>query len=106
MNLQVRTRAAFLILLFATMSLARTGKPSLPSQGVVPDETTAVKVAGVLLPPIFGDEEVSKYLPYHAQLRGGVWTVYGTLKPGFRGGTPMMTIRKDDAKVLEVWHSQ
>lgn len=56
--------------------------------------------------PIFGQAEVTKYLPYHAHLKDGIWTVYGTLKPGSRGGTPQMTIRKKDGKVIEVSHSR
>lgn len=81
-------------------------RASLPSQGVVPDEVTAVKIAEAVFPPIFGDEEVSRYKPYHATLKDGVWTVYGTLKPNARGGTPMMKIQKYDGKVVEIWHSQ
>jgi hypothetical protein len=83
-----------------------TDKSPLPAQGIIPDEVTAVKVAEAVFPPIFGSEEVTKYVPYHAQLKEGIWTVYGTLKPGSRGGTPQMTIQKKDGKVIEVWHSQ
>lgn len=78
----------------------------LPSRGIVPDEVTAVKIAEAIFPPIFGQEEVNRYLPYHAQLKDGIWTVYGTLKPGSRGGTPQMSIQKKDGRVIEVWHSQ
>jgi hypothetical protein len=101
----VRICAVFL-LLFAVSSATAADKSSLPSQGVVPDEATAVKIAEAVFPPIFGTEEVAKYFPYHAQIKEGVWTVYGTLKPGSRGGTPMLRIEKQDARVLEVWHSQ
>ena len=80
--------------------------PSLPSRGVVPNEITAVKIAEAVFLPIFGEEEVSKYRPYEATLKDGVWTVYGTLKPNARGGTPTMTIQKSDGKVLDVWFSQ
>jgi hypothetical protein len=78
----------------------------LPTQGIIPDEVTAVNVAEAVFQPIFGTEEVKKYLPYHAQLKEGAWIVYGTLKPGSRGDTPQMTIQKKDGKVIEVWHSQ
>jgi len=81
-------------------------RSSLPAEGVIPDEVTAVKIAEAILPPVFGDEEVSKYKPYHATLREGIWTVYGTLKPNARGGTPMLSVQKIDAKVIEIWHSQ
>lgn len=81
-------------------------RPSLPISGVVPDEQTAVKVAEAIFQPVFGSAEVEKWRPYHAQLdKSGIWTVYGTLPTGFRGGTPMLKINKRDGRVLEVWHS-
>jgi hypothetical protein len=98
--------AVSLMLMAACHEMSGTGKSPLPPQGVIPDEATAVKVAEVVFPPIFGSEEVAKYLPYHAQFKDGVWTIYGTLKRGSRGGTPQMTIQKKDGKVIEVWHSQ
>lgn len=87
------------------MSCGSAEKSSLPPEGIIPDEITAVRVAEAVFPPIFGSEEVKKYLPYHANLKNGIWTVYGTLKQGSRGGTPQMTIQKKDGKVIEVWHS-
>jgi NTF2 fold immunity protein len=98
--------AVSLMLVSASRAVGGADKLPLPPQGIIPDEVTAVKVAEVLFPPVFGADEVTKYLPYHAQLKDGVWTVYGTLKPGSRGGTPQMTIQKKDGKVIEVWHSQ
>lgn len=94
------------LLISSNGALLGKAKSHLPPQGIIPDEITAVKVAEVVFPGIFGQEEVAKYLPYHAQLRDGVWEVYGTLKPGSRGGTPQMTIQKKDGRVIDVWHSQ
>jgi hypothetical protein len=95
------------LLLIATMDAARgPHRQALPVNGVVPDEATAVKIAEAIWPPIFGKDEIDKFRPYHAQLMNGVWTVYGTLKRGSRGGTPQLRMRKQDAKVLEIWHSQ
>jgi hypothetical protein len=107
MNQFIRAFAISLFLLIPMYAATNgTHNPTLPAQGIVPDETTAVKIAEAVLPPIFGKEEVARYEPYHAQLKDGVWTVYGTLKPGSRGGTPQMTVQKKDGKVIEVWHSQ
>lgn len=88
------------------MSVPARNPVTTPPEGIIPDEITAVKVAEVVFPRIFGEDEVTKYLPYHAQLKDGVWEVYGTLKPGSRGGTPQMTIQKKDGKVIDIWHSQ
>lgn len=101
----IKVFVAFLLISGSSALLSKT-KPHLPPEGIIPDEVTAVKVAEVVFPHIFGEEEVAKYLPYHAQLKDGVWEVYGTLKPGSRGGTPQMTIQKKDGKVIDIWHSQ
>jgi uncharacterized protein YecT (DUF1311 family) len=53
----------------------------LPEEGVIPDETTAVAVAQAVFRPVFGEEYTKKFLPYHAEFRDGVWTVYGTQAP-------------------------
>src|SRR5258707_10465198 len=96
----------FLLLILSSIEINGSNRNPLPSNGIVPDEVTAVKIAEAVFQPIFGAEEVAKYLPYHAQLKDDVWTVYGTLKRGSLGGTPQMTIQKKDGRVIEVWHSQ
>jgi hypothetical protein len=88
------------------LSALGTTRPKLPPQGVVPDEVTAVRLAEAVFPQAFSAEEIVKWEPYHAQLdKSAVWTVYGALPKGSRGGTPMLRIRKLDGRVLEVWHS-
>ena len=94
------------LLSFGYGSDEKAQNPSLPSRGVVPNEITAVKIGEAVFLPIYGEQEISKYRPYEATLKDGVWTVYGTLKPNARGGTPTMTIQKSDGKVLDVWFSQ
>jgi hypothetical protein len=96
---------ATLILLICLSALGASER-KMPLQGIVPDEPTAVKIAEAVFPPVFGVDEVAKWEPYHAQLdKNGVWTVYGTLPRGWKGGTPMLRMRKHDGQVLEVWHS-
>lgn len=100
-----RLLTTVLLFLATAQQPSRAQKLPMPRQGIVPDEAIAVKIAAVVLPENFGADVVDKFLPYHAQLKDGVWTVYGTLKPSSRGGTPMMRIRKKDGKVLGLWHS-
>jgi len=102
----MKSWALVLVLLATVTAASPTTRVKLPQRGVVPDEATAVKVAEAIFVPVFGEEEVAKWRPYHAQLKDGVWTVYGTLKPGSRGGTPMLAIQERDGKVLEIWFSQ
>jgi hypothetical protein len=86
--------------------ISEAGPSGLPKIGVIPDEPTAVAVALAIFNPIWKKEYVDKFAPYRAQLRNNVWTVWGTLKSGSRGGTPQLRINKYDGKVLEIWHSQ
>jgi hypothetical protein len=97
------TAVVLLVTVYAELSGAQ--KLPMPQQGIVPDEVTAVKIAEIIFPLNFSADVVNKFQPYHAQLKDGVWTVYGTLKFGSRGGTLMMRINKKDGKVLGVWHS-
>ena len=101
-----RLLVALMLLMTASLNVVAGRKSPLPQQGIVPDEPVAVKIAEAIFPPIFGMAKTAACQPYHAELKDGVWTVYGTLKNGSRGGTPMMTIRKRDGRVIEVWHSQ
>jgi hypothetical protein len=105
MTKALRMLVLSLLLTLVTHQISAGQNLPMPPQGVVPNEPTAVKIAEAVFPPVFGADVVDKFRPYHAQLKDGVWTVYGTLKPGSRGGTPMMQIRRRDAKVLGVWHS-
>jgi hypothetical protein len=82
-------------------------QPKLPESGVLPNETTTVRVAEAIFESAYGALEVARWKPYHTQLdKNAVWTVFGTLPRGTRGGTPMLKIRKDNGTVLEIWFSQ
>jgi hypothetical protein len=100
-----RSLIAAVVLIFA-LAAQLVSQANLPKNGVVPDEATAVAVAEVFFQHVFSRETIAKFQPYHAQLEEGVWTVYGTLKQGSRGGTPMLRIKKQDGQVLEIWHSR
>ena len=93
-----------ILLVLGTSLTAKDAKPKLPENGVIPDEVTAVAVATAIFRPVYGKDAVDKFLPYHAQLDHGVWTVYGTLPSGSVGGTPELRINRHDGQVLEIWH--
>jgi hypothetical protein len=78
----------------------------LKLNGVIADGGTATAVAEAIFNIVFGKEYSAQFVPYHTQFKAGVWTVYGTLPQGSRGGTPMLKIQKSNGKVLKVWHSQ
>jgi hypothetical protein len=102
---KTRILASILFAASALTVLSKTANPQLPQNGAVPDEQTAVKVAEAVLEPIYGDELMTTQRPLHARLEKGVWIVYGTVKPSHRGGAVMVTIRKNDGKILKIWQS-
>jgi hypothetical protein len=62
----------------------------------------AEKALEARMPP----EYVDRYKPYRAELRDGIWHVFGTVPGGGPGGTPEARIRDSDGEVLQVVHSQ
>jgi hypothetical protein len=85
---------------------AQAAKPHsyVPPNGFVPDSVTAVRVAVAIWTPIYGEKQIALEKPYHAELRGGVWTVVGHLPAGHVGGVAIAEISKSDARVLRISH--
>jgi len=66
---------------------AAFGQGHTPSNGFVPDNATAVKVAEAVLIPVYGAKQIESERPFTATLKKGVWTVAGTLRcPDGKGG--------------------
>ena len=89
------------------------GQGRRPPGGYVPDATTATKIAEAVLIPVYGEEKINSEKPFNAELKGGVWTVSGTLRcpDGHRGtttacagGTATVKIAKDDGRILFMIH--
>ena len=74
-------------------------EPRLTEAQVLPIAERALKAK-------MAPEYVDKYKHYRAELRVGLWNVYGTLPDGGAGGTPEAKVRDSDGEVLEVFHSQ
>jgi NTF2 fold immunity protein len=79
--------------------------PTLSSDPRLTEEQV-LAMAEPALNATMSPEYVSKYKPYRAEIREGVWKVFGSLPGGSRGGTPEARVRDSDGKVLEVFHSQ
>jgi len=91
-----------------------------PEKGLVPDTTTAIKIAEAVWLPIYGKEIYSE-LPFKAVLSGdSAWYVYGYLPPSHisidkngdttfyivHGGVAEILIRKSDGKIFGVMHGK
>ncbi len=76
-----------------------------PKNGFVPDESTAVKIGEAVAIAQYGEKQISKEMPFEARLRGGIWTVVGTLHPqGAFGGTAVIQLSKTDGRIVFMTH--
>lgn len=79
----------------------------LPPQGVVPNQSTAIKIAEAVWKPIYEDSLYAEF-PIVAEYDGftGIWTVRGTLPPNYVGGVPEIMIRAATGEVLYIMHGK
>lgn len=94
------------VLLLAALTLGQGYKPK---EGYVPDSVTAVRIAEAVLIPVYGGKQIETEEPFTAKLKGGVWTVQGTLhcpdgSPICKGGVAEVKLSKDDARILAMTH--
>jgi hypothetical protein len=90
-------------MLFATTLAAQA---PTPKNGFIPDEHTAILVAEAILSPIYGEDNIKGERPFHATLTQGVWTVEGSLPPGWDGGVAMIRIDQRTGAVLSYIHGK
>ena len=79
-----------------------------PAKGFVPDEKTAITIAEAVLKPVYGDEQIRSEEPFHATLKGDVWTVDGYLppNPNIAGGVATVHISRTDGRILYMMHGK
>ena len=70
--------------------------------GVVSDKETAIRITEAILSPIYGKKAIRGQRPYQVTLNDGKWTVDGTVRPGFVGGSFHVVILQRDARVVEI----
>lgn len=75
-----------------------------PENGFVPDEATAIAIAKAVWVPIYGKKILRQERPFHATLTNGVWTVKGSLPKGYKGGTAVAEIMKNNGRIRRVYH--
>lgn len=83
-----------------------------PPQGVVPDEATAKLIAEAVWKPVYGADQIDRQKPFHAELRGRVWHVCGSLPtPGEEGavvigGTAELEVDRFSGRIIRLIHSE
>ena len=77
----------------------------LYSIDVVPNKATAIKIAESLWFPVFG-KSIYNCKPFVAELiNNEYWEVKGSLHTD-SGGVPVIRLRKDDCRVLDIYHTK
>lgn len=107
MNRLGAAMAILLVSLTGPFFLPAQNSPQMraPSQGYVPDEQTAIRICEAVLTPIFGAEKVIMERPFHAILKGDIWTVEGTVHTP-NGGSAEVRLRRSDGRILSVTHGK
>lgn len=111
----MKAAALTALLLFAITSQGQNSE-TLPHVRV-PDEAAAIRIAEPALKKVYGKKQIESEKPLKAELRDGVWHVYGTLccrnLKGERtcegvcaGGVAQAQIRQRDGKVLKIEHPE
>lgn len=78
-----------------------------PTNGFVPDEVTALKIAEAVAIAQWGEKQIAAERPFKARLRGSVWTIRGTLhSEGIPGGTAVIKLNKVTGAVMFAIHQQ
>jgi hypothetical protein len=99
----MRLSSVIAIILF--LSSCRASEVSYrPTEGMVPDSESAIKIAEILWHKVYGDL-IYQSRPFTATLNGDVWFVTGTVHTT-RGGAPILELRKKDCKVLRMIHEK
>jgi hypothetical protein len=99
-----------LCLIFLGVPGPTPAQSSPPTNGYIPDEATAIRVAEAVLTPIYGEKHVLSERPFRARLDGEFWIVEGSLpKPPKRGdvvvgGTMVAEINRKTGCIRAVYH--
>nr|WP_229426294.1 NTF2 fold immunity protein [Pseudoduganella violacea] len=73
---------------------------------MVPDAATAISIAVAVWNPIYGEKQIASEKPYNAILKGGLWTVTGSVPGGWVGGVATAVISKQDGRIIKVYHTK
>jgi hypothetical protein len=101
----MRSLACILVVFLAAAIGCGNERPP-PKKGPRLTEAQVLAIAEGALKEKMPPEYADKYKPYRAELRDGIWNVFGTLPGGGAGGTPEARVRDSDGEVLKVFHSQ
>jgi hypothetical protein len=71
---------------------------------VIPDKTTAIKYAFILLSNVYGENNIRNEFPLNILQKDSNWIITGTLEEGYLGGTAYINIDMKTGTVNEIIH--
>ncbi|MCC7517510.1 MAG: hypothetical protein IT470_09250 [Pseudomonadales bacterium] len=78
----------------------------IPKDGVIPNDSTAIKIAIAILEPIYGVDKIASEVPFSAVLSNGVWVVKGSAKKGVEGGYAVVEMSQVDGRIYRISHGK
>ncbi|MDR0195387.1 MAG: YbbC/YhhH family protein [Myroides sp.] len=84
-----------------------TVKSILAKDGIISNDSTAVKVVEQILFNIYGEDNIVKQRPYSVVLKhDSIWSIQGKLPNGWDGGVFYIELNKNTGKVEKIFHDK
>jgi hypothetical protein len=101
-------RVKLICVTLCVASIAFAQSPTFkPSEGFVPDNTTAIAIAEAVLKPVYGEQQIRSEEPFSATLENDVWTIDGHLPPSIMdGGVATVRLSRTDGRILYMMHGK
>jgi len=79
----------------------------LPKEGIISNDSTAIKMAELILFNIYGECSIVKQRPYNIVLKlDSIWCIQGELSNGWDGGVFYIELNKKTGKVEKIFHDK
>lgn len=79
----------------------------LPEKGVIPNDSTAIKIGETILFNVYGERNIVKQRPYNIVLKqDSIWCIQGTLSSEWDGGVFYIELNKNTGKVEKIFHDK
>ncbi|MDM1355894.1 NTF2 fold immunity protein [Myroides marinus] len=84
-----------------------TVKSILAKDGIISNDSTAVKVVEQILFNMYGEDNIVKQRPYSVVLKhDSIWSIQGKLLNGWDGGVFYIELNKNTGKVEKIFHDK
>lgn len=74
------------------------------NRNIIDDEEIAIRIAEVILFPIYSEDNIMKQRPYEIYLIDHYWIISGTAPKGYTGETFRIIINALNAQILQITH--